>query len=322
MRFGLAHIAVDNDFAPTLEQSIHAEELGFDFIGFAEHHGSPYVYPYAIPALAAVATRTRRVRLISTILLLPLFHPVRIAEDGALLDVISGGRLVLGVAAAYAPKEFAAFGVPLSERRQRMEEGVRLIRRLWTEDEVTYEGRGVSLSRFRLFPQPIQKPPPIWIGGIVRASIRRAARLGDAFFMGATPTLGEIHERLAIYREALAERGETLAGKEVPLLRYVFVAKDRAETEEAKRLIVRRFQEEYTGWGMPDVLKNRDMSPEAILRDRIIVGEASACVEDLARYRDAGITLIGACARFPGMSHETTLAGMRRLAERVMPQLA
>lgn len=322
MRFGILHVAVDNDFGATLAQSVLAEDLGFDFVGFAEHHGSPYVYPYALPALAAVAARTRRVRLVSTILLLPLYHPLRIAEDGALLDVISGGRFVLGVAAAYAPTEFAAFGVPLAERRRRMEEWVPLIRRLWTEDEVTYAGPEATLRSFRLFPRPVQQPPPIWIGGVVPAAIRRAARLGDAYFLGATPMLAEVRERLALFAAALAERGERLAGKEVPLLRYLFVARDAAEADEARRLIVQRFQKEYTGWGMPDVLKNVDRSPEAILRDRVIVGEASACVEDLARYRDAGVTLIGAALRFPGMSHETTVAGMRRLAEQVMPRLA
>src|SRR6267142_5175901 len=105
-----------------------------------------------------------------------------VAEEGAMVDMISGGRLILGVGVGYAPEEFAAFGVPLRERGSRMDEAEPLIERLWCEDKVTHAGRHYRVTNATVSPRPVQRPrPPIWFGGWVEPAIPRAVRLGDVW---------------------------------------------------------------------------------------------------------------------------------------------
>src|SRR5688500_9179792 len=140
LEVGLSPIQA-GDFEETIRECERAEAAGFDSVWLGEHHDSATLYPTPLVALAAIAARTRRLRLGTAVLLLPLYHPLAVAEEAAVVDAISAGRLVLGVGAGYAPEEFAAFGVPLAERGSRMDEAVPLIQRLLSEEKVTHAGR-------------------------------------------------------------------------------------------------------------------------------------------------------------------------------------
>src|SRR6266480_2787138 len=141
MKIGLSPLQGQASFEETLRECERAEAAGFDSVWLGEHHNNPILHPAPLIGLAAIASRTQHILLGTGVLLLPLYHPMMVAEEGAMVDMISGGRLILGVGAGYAPEEFAAFGNSLKERGGRMEEGTVLLRRLWTEEKVTHHGK-------------------------------------------------------------------------------------------------------------------------------------------------------------------------------------
>jgi probable F420-dependent oxidoreductase len=168
-----------------------AEELGFDSVWVHDHvfnvghvfdriGGKPYYEPLTI--LSFVAARTRRVRLGTSVLVLPYHNPIRLAKTAATLDVLSGGRLILGVGVGLIEKEIRAMGSPFAERGAFTDEAIAVMRSLWTEDEPSFDGKYSRFAGMKFSPKPRQKPAiPVVIGGVSRAAIRRAARLGDGW---------------------------------------------------------------------------------------------------------------------------------------------
>ena len=177
-----------------------ADELGYHVVFTAEHLiypqeiRTPYPYggrfPYAVTdpvldvptTLAWVAAVTRHVRLGASVMVLPYHEPIALAKALATVDVLSGGRLMVGVASGWLREEFDLLGVPFRERGARTDEYLAVLRALWTEERVTYRGRFVRLEDAAFFPKPVQKPhPPIWIGGSSAAALRRVGRVGDGW---------------------------------------------------------------------------------------------------------------------------------------------
>ena len=166
----------DQVFRHTLEEVMLAETLGFDSVFLSEHHFVENgFFPSPLIALSYLAAKSMRIKIGPGVLLLPLYDPIHVAEDCAVLDIISGGRLILGVGQGYRPEEFQAFGRELRDRPALVREGVTLIRRLWTEPSVSFHGKYFHAENLPLRPQPIQRPaPPIWVA----AKKRRAVRVG------------------------------------------------------------------------------------------------------------------------------------------------
>ena len=167
-------------YAGLLDQIALADDLGYDSIWLTEHHFVEDGYtPSPVPLMAAIAARTRRVQISTDILILPLYHPVKLAEDIATIDVISNGRAMLGVGSGYRDEEFAAFGTSRKERASRMEEGVAILRGCWSEGPFTFRGRHHQIDAIDVVPKPVQKPhPPLWMAATAEPAARRAARLG------------------------------------------------------------------------------------------------------------------------------------------------
>ena len=180
-------------YAETLDQAAYAEELGFASIWVSEHHFSEEGYLPALSAvLGALAERTSRARLGTAVLLAPLHHPLRLAEDLAVVDQLSGGRLDVGLAPGYKPDEFAVLGVPKSERGARTDETIEILQLAWRGEPFSYAGRHFRFDDVVVGPPPSQQPgPPIWVGGNSLAAARRAARYGACFMpdSGAGPDL-------------------------------------------------------------------------------------------------------------------------------------
>lgn len=163
-----------------------AEAAGFDFVAAGEHlyrDERPGPTQLALTALAAAAGATERVRLLSSIIITPLHHPVMLAKQAAVLDQISGGRLTLGLGVGGEfPGEFRALGVPLNERGQRTDEAIRIMRALWTGRPASHSGRAFAFEEVALNPPPVQEGgPPIWVGGRTEPAMKRAARSGDGW---------------------------------------------------------------------------------------------------------------------------------------------
>jgi alkanesulfonate monooxygenase SsuD/methylene tetrahydromethanopterin reductase-like flavin-dependent oxidoreductase (luciferase family) len=217
-----------------LDQIVRAEELGFDAVWLNEHHGHPEGYnPAPLTTAAAIAARTSRIRIGTFVLVLPFHDPVRVAEDAAAIDVLSNGRFELGVGQGYDPREFHSLDVDRRERAARLEEGVHLLRRLWGERNVTFEGKFRRVRDFTLEPRPVQPGgPPLWIGARAPGAIRRAARLGAHLLTTIGP------DPAPAYLEALRAEGQDASRFRIGQLRLVYVAptEDEAWSDVAPHL--------------------------------------------------------------------------------------
>src|SRR5436309_8333911 len=155
-----------------------AETLGFESVWVSEHHGAGDGYMSSLlPTLAALAAATEHIKLGTGVMLTPFHHPLRLAEDAATVDLISGGRLILGLGLGWREEEFRMFGVPLRERVRRTVEAIDVLRRAWTGERFSYEGRVYRYDRVMITPAP-ERPKggtiPIWLGGSVQPGIQRA----------------------------------------------------------------------------------------------------------------------------------------------------
>jgi natural product biosynthesis luciferase-like monooxygenase protein len=213
-------------FSKVIEQAQAADELGYEAIWLAEHHFTDYGILPSPPVLgAAIAARTTRLRIGSGVSILPFHNPIRIAEDYAVLDVISGGRLDLGVGRGYQPAEFAGFGVSMAESRARFAESLDIIEGLWTNETFSYQGEHFQLNEVELRPKPIQAPPPIWMAAVSPESFDLAAKAGRPFLSAPQITpLSKIKEGYERYRSGYLAAGYDPTTVTLPLQRHVFAA--------------------------------------------------------------------------------------------------
>jgi probable F420-dependent oxidoreductase len=323
MKIGLSPLQGQSSFDETLRECERAEAVGFDSVWLGEHHNNPILHPAPLIGLAAVASRTTRIHLGTGVLLLPLYHPMLVAEEGAMVDMISGGRLILGIGAGYAPEEFAAFGYSLKERGSRLEEGAALLSRLWTEGHVTHHGKHYQLHDATVAPRPAQRPrPPIWFGAWAEAAIDRAARLGDAWFVGPSASLEEIAPCARLYQKACGDNGK--GEGEIALFRYVFVA---SSTQEAARSAgsqyLEAFERMYFRWPHPVVKRPEgQLTIERLAENRIILGDPKTCIDAIDRFRKA-LNVKHLVCRFsvPGISRQACESSVDLFSREVMPAL-
>jgi alkanesulfonate monooxygenase SsuD/methylene tetrahydromethanopterin reductase-like flavin-dependent oxidoreductase (luciferase family) len=189
-------------YSEIIDTMVYAESLGFDAAYIFEHHftGDDYVSSPLVAA-TAIAARTKRMRVGPDIAILPLYNPVRVAEDGAVLDVISNGRLDFGVGLGYRAEEYSGHGVEIKRKASRADEALQIIRALWQDETVTFHGKHFKIDGARLSPRPVQRPnPPIWVGGFSRGAARRAARYGNGYIGPTNPAMYKMY--LAELREA------------------------------------------------------------------------------------------------------------------------
>ena len=325
MKVGLSPLQVGDDFEDTIQECERAEAAGFDSVWLGEHHNSAVLHPTPLLRLAAIASRTRRIRLGTGVLLLPLYHPLAVAEEAAMVDVISRGRLILGVGVGYAPEEFAAFGVPLEERGSRMDEAVPLIQRLWSGEKVTHHGRHYRVTGAIVAPRPVQRPrPPLWFAGWVPAAIRRAGRLGDAWLGGPSARLDELATCVRLYREAAAEAAGRPGAGEVALMRYAFVAEtvDRARAI-AGAAFIRSFEQTYFRWPHPVVKRPPgEITIERLSEDRIILGDPASCVSQIRRFREKlGVTHLAVRISAAGVPRDDAMRSLELFTREVLPAI-
>jgi alkanesulfonate monooxygenase SsuD/methylene tetrahydromethanopterin reductase-like flavin-dependent oxidoreductase (luciferase family) len=170
---------VQNVYRDFFDLCVMAEDLGVDHLWTSEHHFHEDGWsPSQLPILAAIAARTRRIRIGTFVLLLPFHHPIRVAEDAATVDIISGGRLHLAVGPGSDPNDYSTFGVPMRERRPRMHEGLEIIRKCLNEEEFSFRGRYWNFENVRMTPKPVQRPLPLWVAAMFPKAIEEAGAKG------------------------------------------------------------------------------------------------------------------------------------------------
>jgi alkanesulfonate monooxygenase SsuD/methylene tetrahydromethanopterin reductase-like flavin-dependent oxidoreductase (luciferase family) len=299
-----------------LEQVRLARELGFDSVWMVHHYLIEFQAFQPLPMLARLAAEAGEMELGTAVYVLPLQPPVEVAENFATLDALSGGRLVFGVAQGYREVEFDALGVPRKERAARFEEGLELITKLWTEDEVTFHGRFYRVENVRLAMRPVRRPrPPIWIGATTEAGIARAAKLGDAWMIGPGVEFQKIRRQLDLYRGSLAELDRPLK-RDYPIFREVLVAPTLAEARETARKWLLTKYDAYFKWGYVDT------TFDDVVRDAFVVGDPDGVHRQFERYgAELGITHMLARVQWPGVAQEVALRGIRLLGEDVLPKL-
>jgi natural product biosynthesis luciferase-like monooxygenase protein len=215
--------------------SIRAEECGFDSVWLVEHHFSDYGHCVSAAAmLAALSSATRLVRLGSGVLPLPFQNPIRIAEEYALIDLLSAGRLEFGVGRGFQPQEFRGYGVDQPDSRAIFKEALEIILQAWTRDTVDFSGAHFKIAGLKVRPKPLQKPhPPVWMAAISPESFTYAGEHG--FNLMCAPMMSadgnDLERNLQTYRAALRSRGHDPASKEIAAMLMVYVAEDAAKAE-------------------------------------------------------------------------------------------
>lgn len=297
-------------YAETLDHIVACEAMGFDVVWLTEHHfiGDGYL-PSVLTMAAAVAARTTTVTIGTAVLLLPLHDPIRVAEDAAVVDVLSGGRLRLGLGLGYKLEEFEAFGVDRRHRVGRLEEGVEVMRAAWADGPAHVRGRHVRLDGVDVTPKPVQRPGiPIWLAGRAEAPVRRAARLGDGL-MGVS---GDHLYRL--FHEEWAARGRE-GPAQVCTFAFVMPADDPERAQaELGRFGAYRY-DEYTKWyGAAG-----DLELDRVRLDREGPVEVPLFASDeqvramLDHLEAAGVTSVLWFATLPGTRPSATLPYLERI---------
>jgi len=295
-----------------VEQVRAARQSGFASLWFPHHYlTAPLQMLQLTPVMSYLLPEAKGMTVGPGILILPLLNPVHVAEEAATLDVLSEGNYVLGVGLGYREGEFAAFGMPLSERAARFGEAVALIRRLWTEDRVTHEGRFYQVRDYGISLKPVRGSLPVWIAAQADPAIRRAARIGDAWLIVPSSTLETVAAQMRLYRAALVEAGRHPHC--FPLERECYVgASYKTAFDECRGPLEYKYAA-YASWGLAG---SSEMPFEDFVRDRFIIGDAAFVKEEIARYREAlGVDHFIMRVQWPGLEQEKALASIRRLGE-------
>lgn len=242
-----------------------------------------------------------------------------------MLDVISNGRTILGAAIGYRPSEFELYEIPMKNRGARYEEQLKVIKALWTQDEVDFEGDFYQLIRAKIEPKPVAKPyPRIWLGGWGSLSLRRAAVLGDAWLPGPTAALDKLLSAKAKYIQERGDAGKLLP-EEWPLTREVIIADtDEQASELAEKYLLINYRDEYGGGWKHPLIGKEDSLPidqlAALRQDRFIIGDPQSCIGAIQRFVDTYATTHLICRMyFPGMQHKHIMHELELISKEVIP---
>jgi alkanesulfonate monooxygenase SsuD/methylene tetrahydromethanopterin reductase-like flavin-dependent oxidoreductase (luciferase family) len=329
LRFGVVHdfrsppgseMSLRDVYAETMDQIRLVDQWGLDLVWFTEHHFLEDGHlPNFVPVAGAVAAVTERVRISTDILLAPFAHPIRLAEDLAVLDNLSGGRMELGLGMGYAPHEFAGFGIPQKNRVSLTEELVQILRLAWTGEPFSFEGRRYQFNDLRVTPTPVQPGgPPLWIAGMSSNAAKRAAR----FDTNLLPQ-GPRDVVLDPWRDELRSTGRDPDDYRVGIIRSVFVTDDperdweRLKVAERYRMSVYARFSSATPDNLPALQDPRSSIPQGWL-----VGDEDHCVEVLSSYiADFGITDLVTWGAAPGLAPSLMNSSLERFAKNVVPRV-
>ncbi|MEM7541966.1 MAG: LLM class flavin-dependent oxidoreductase [Pseudomonadota bacterium] len=305
-----------------LEQIEWAETIGYDDVWLTEHHFCDDGHaPSILPLAAAVAVRTQRIRIGTSVLLLPLHHAVRVAEDVATIDILSGGRFELGVGVGYRPQEFSGLDFNPADRASLTDEGLAIITRLLDGETLDFKGKNYVIEGAKLEPPAVQRPrPPLWVGGFAAAAARRTAQYADGYI-----GTGDMVEQVKLVESAWAKAGREgkprLAGGHF----WLIVAKDPERTFEAVAPHVLYQIQIYNQWladagqalfpPCPDIAALRDLGVLQVLPPSAAVDLIGSYIESTGIERYYNWTVP------PGYAVEKMNEHLALFAEEVIPQL-
>jgi len=304
-------------YGELLEQVEVAERLGFDAFWVAEHHFHEYGGIPSPPVwLAAAAQRTRRIRLGAAVVVLPFHDPLLVAEEYAMVDVLSGGRLNLGTGAGYLSHEFAGFGVHPGEKHERFDEALEILLKAWTGERFSYAGRFHDVRDVQLNVTPVQKPhPPMWIAILRNEAAAQIGKRGLPIMMipyATTEHIAELAETVTTFRNAFADGGGDPRQATVPFGLHTYVADSFAQASAEARPAMERY--------VRTRLYARQRPFETLVaKDLVAYGSPEDVIRVARVYERAGLTDFLAIMNFGGLPHDRVLRSMQLMAQHVFP---
>ena len=319
--------ASPDPYRETFALAVLAEEHGFDTVTIGHHHFMPGNLADPLTFLAAVAVRTSTVRVGTGIFQLPIHNPVRVAEQVATIDELSGGRISLGVGLGWWPLEYDVMGSDFGTRGARMEEALQILKLVWTEADTAFAGRFWSFPELTVHPRPVQDPhPPLWVAGVADAAVDRAARLGDAWVCGPVQSLAKVRACRDAYRAGCARAGRR---PEWVLRRYAWVGADRRQVmEDVLPGYIDGLMDHWRESVEDDAEKalfaridaGEDVAPEEIAADRLLYGAPDDVIAQVQRYRlETGCEHVHAAfgAGLPASGAMASLGKFEEIAEMI-----
>jgi alkanesulfonate monooxygenase SsuD/methylene tetrahydromethanopterin reductase-like flavin-dependent oxidoreductase (luciferase family) len=310
--------------AEGLEQARWCGELGLDSLWAGQHYLThPYAYVQPVPLLARMAAEAPDVTVGTSIILLTLQHPLRIAEEIATLDLLTGGRVILGVGLGYREIEYDTLGVPRGQRVRAFEESIDVIRQLWTAAAIHHRGPHYPIPFSPLTLRPAQRPhPPIWMAANADGAVRRAARIADAWIVNNHSTLTTLRRQIGLYREELDKAGKPFPS-ELPIIKELYVAPTRElALRQAGPYIAAKYQS-FRQWGQDRVIPEEegfDLPFDELADDRFVIGDPEMCAQELVRHHDElGVNHFIFRVQWPGMHQAAVRSSLELFAYEVAP---
>ena len=323
-------------FEQATEEVQYGEELGFHSAWLAEHHFSRYGLGSSSLVLAAsMAAHTKTIRLGTAVLVPPLHHPVRLAEDTATVDSISGGRLDVGFGRGTAGYEYTGLNMDREESQERFQESIGVIQGLWTTPEYSHHGRFYQVNQTTLVPPPVQKPhPPIYLAASrTEATLEYVASTGHALMVGVVQDTPDALDLCRRFVELSRKAGHNVPMSQIPFFRYFYVAETEAEARKDSQDAL-NWTLDMTQWrrtitvGSEVNLRLQDWrdtrselppSYDYLCEHRAIIGTPDQCVAKIKELQRQGIEYFGCNFSFGGLEHEKLLRSMELFSKEVMP---
>ena len=325
-------------FGEMLEQVEYAEEVGFDSIWIAEHHSSRYgICPSLMPLLSHIAARTKKIRIGAGVSVLPFHNPIFLAEESAMLDVLSNGRLDFGVGRGSADYEYGNFNIDFDTRDARTQEALDIILGLWTQSDFSFQGEFYQVKGLTIAPWPVQKPhPPVYLAvsrtpASVDVAVSRDLPILTSFSTPEADNLG----LFSLYAERCTAAGKNLPVEEMPYFRFVYLDEDEQTAREYPRQSLTWVRDlggyrrtithgDEINMDLDHWVRTRNVEPasyESELETTAYFGTPDQCVQRITKLRDEhGIGYFGASMSFGSMEHSRVLSSMELFAKEVMPK--
>ena len=305
----------DTTYDELATQASLLEELGYDTAAVGERHFYDDGFLDPLTLVTSLATETDSIDLMTNVLLLPIYHPVHLAERIANVDILSNGRTRWGVSLGYRESELTNFGVAMEERVPRFMESIHLLKRLLAGERVDHDGDHFHLDDAFVEPQPVQDPRPrFWGGGRAPVAIKRAAFRCDGFSAAGTVP-AELERDVGIYYDALEERGKDPDDGTVTIMVDGYVAETEDAAYDAVDPYLLDVYEMYARWGNPGY----ERPTWDDIEEQILVGSVEQVAAKLETYRDIGVDHVIFRTQFPGMDQETALDSIRTFGADVLP---
>ncbi|MCH8282488.1 MAG: LLM class flavin-dependent oxidoreductase [Chloroflexi bacterium] len=324
-------------YGEAVEQIQYAEELGFDSVWIAEHHSSRYgIFPSLMPILTYVAAKTKKIRIGAGVSVLPFHNPIFLAEESAMMDVLSGGRLEFGVGRGSTAYEYGNFQIDFDSRDARSQEALDIILGLWTTPRFSYHGEFYQVNDVTLAPSPVQKPhPPVFLAvsrtpASVDVAVSRDLPILTSFSTPEADNLG----LFSLYAERCAAAGKPPNIERMPYFRFVYLSEDEKEGREYPRESLTWIRDlggfrrtlthgEEINVDLDHWRRTRPVDPpsyESELETTAYFGTPDQCVQKIAKLqKDHSIGYFGASMSFGSMKHAKVLRSMELFAKEVMP---